>query len=219
MATVFDIRRANLITLLQRYPSTADFNVAVGKKRNAPGFTMIKNRAMNGDKVRVMGDALAREVEKKLSLPIGWMDIDHQSVGYINEENVAIFPMKTLKLAGADTMKEERVFLDNDTLAKHFPDRGRNGLAAAIVHDEAMAPTLLLGDRVLIDETQNKYTTDGIYCIEVHGALLLRRIQFALDGRHQVYADSAPADKTPLEMLDSIKIIGRVCAVWNFRSL
>lgn len=166
-----------------------------------------------------MGDALAREVEEKLSLPVGWMDIDHQSVGYIGGENVAIFPMKTLKLAGADTMKEERVYLDHDTLAKHFPDRGRDGLAAAIVHDESMTPTLRLGDRVLIDETQNRYTTDGIYCIEVRGVLLLRRIQFSLDGKHQISADSNPADKTPLENLDEIKIIGRVCAVWNFRSL
>lgn len=196
----------------------AAFNEAVGKKRTSPSFTMIKNQVKNGDKVRVMGDALAREVEEKLSLPVGWMDSDHQdSVGYVEGESVEVFPMKTIKLAGADPMKEERVHLDRDTLEKYFPGRGREHFSAAIVHDETMAPTLKLGDRVLIDETQDHYTTDGIYCINVRGTLVLKRIVFSLDGSHMIGADATPSDKVSLETLPDVTIVGRVCAVWNCR--
>lgn len=222
MTTVFDIRRANLVSLLQKYPSTAAFNVAVGKKRKNPGFTMIKNQVKNGDKVRVMGDALAREVEAKLSLPVGWMDSEHRdrdSVGYIEGETAEVFPMKTLKLAGADPMKEERVFLDQETLDKYFPGRGREGFAAAIVHDETMSPAVRTGDRVLIDETKSQFTTDGIYCLDVGGVLVLKRITFSLTGRHIVSADAAPEERTALEDLPAVRIVGRVCAVWNCRPI
>lgn len=218
LTTVSEIRRANLVLLLKRFRSIADFNVAVGKARTNPGFTMIKNRAKNGGKTRVMGDNLAREVEAKLNLPVGWMDVDHsEGVSYVAGESADAVPIKTLTLAGADQMNEEIVNLDRETLRKFFPGRDQSEFSAAIVHDESMSPAVKMGDRVLIDETQTHYTKDGIYCLDIQGILILRRIALALNGLHIVSSDAQQDDRQPLEKLANVRIVGRVCAIWNCR--
>lgn len=214
MRTLSDVRRENLCKLLQDYDSIADFNAAMGKERYNPTFTMIKNESgKTSGRPRRMGKSLAREIEQKLSLPNGWMDEDHaEEVEYLPGE--AVSPMKTLMLFGSNPMKKETVHLDNELFSTYFPDEHRDDFAAGIIHDAAMHPTLSSGDRVLV-RMDGKFSTDGMYCISTDGGMVIRRVTYRLDGKHVVSADSQPEDKTVLEEIPGISIVGRVCIFWR----
>lgn len=110
-------------------------------------------------------------------------------------------------------MLKETVYLDDDLFSRSFPNHKREDFVAAIVHESAMSPTVTQGDRVLILPSE-KFSTDGIYCIETSAGVLLRRIRYRLDGTHAISADSQPDDVETLEDLHT-KIIGRVCMIWH----
>lgn len=215
MRTLADVRRENLIELLKSYPSIADFNVAIGRDRYSPTVTQIKNESGKTlGRPRRMGSALAREIERRLALPDGYMDEDHAAgVAFLEGEALPVFPIKTIALSGADTMSKETVYLDDDLFKRYFPGHSRADFVAAIATESSMAPTVTPGDRVLIKPSSD-FSTDGIYCVETNAGLLLRRIVFKLDGTHAVCADSRPDDVATLERLP-IKIVGRVCMIWH----
>lgn len=67
-----EIRRLNMLVLTKRYKSQADFAEAVGKP--ASYISQIKRGKTSSGKDVSMGNDVARDIEKALSLPHGWMD-------------------------------------------------------------------------------------------------------------------------------------------------
>jgi hypothetical protein len=81
MKTIAEIRRENLQALITQHGSVAQLNERLGWVRTDPRLTRIRNAQTRGDrpgKSFAMGDAMAREIEKALSLENGWMDNVHQ---------------------------------------------------------------------------------------------------------------------------------------------
>lgn len=77
MQTVHDTRRARLSILLDKHKTFAALNEALEWPRTDSRLSRIKNANVRTDregKVFNMGDAIAREIEKKLNLEEGWMD-------------------------------------------------------------------------------------------------------------------------------------------------
>ncbi len=76
MQTSSEIRRSRLGQLVDRYGSIADLNQALGWPRTDPKLSQIKNnnKRPGRDASYQMGDAMAREIEDRLSLERGWMD-------------------------------------------------------------------------------------------------------------------------------------------------
>lgn len=76
MQTSSEIRRSRLSQLVDRYGSIADLNQALGWPRTDPKLSQIKNnnKRPGRDASYQMGDAMAREIEDRLSLERGWMD-------------------------------------------------------------------------------------------------------------------------------------------------
>lgn len=79
---------------------------------------------------------------------------------------------------------------------------------------DSMYPTIKDGDYVIIDETKN-YGIDGIYAINLHNQLLIKRLKFKLDGtvdiisdNHQYHSENYDPKETqvPLHIL-GIKIL------------
>lgn len=62
--------------LIQKHSSVAALNELLGWSRTDPKLAQIRNGNMRSgrDKPYQMGDAMAREIEEKLSLDLGWMD-------------------------------------------------------------------------------------------------------------------------------------------------
>lgn len=217
--TIDEIRRENLLALIDRYKSIAEFNVALGRRRNDPTFALIKNRQLNRGKPRVMGDKIARGIEDRLGLSSGWMDEDHSNVpmkaDYIDD--VGLFRVKTIPLSGGPEVPDP-INLDRSIFDKFFPGAPIDGFAAAAAQDDAMAPAINQGDRVLIDTRAKFYTKDGCYCIRASGRYLLRRLTIRLDGALIVSADGRPEEAaSPIDAYPGLEIIGRVCYLWTGR--
>lgn len=220
MPTIDEIRRENLLIQLGKYPSIAELNEALGRKRNDPTFALIKNRQLNRGKPRVMGDKIARGIEERLGLPPGWMDEDHSEqpagIRYIDDEG--LFRVKTIPLSGAAASMADPINLDRSVFKKYFPETRAEDYAAAAVQDDSMAPTINLGDRVLIESSRPEFSTDGCYCILAAGRYLLRRIVLRLDGVLMISADGRPREGAqPLSSFKDIKIVGRVVYLWTGR--
>ncbi|RBQ28382.1 S24 family peptidase [Aliarcobacter vitoriensis] len=62
------------------------------------------------------------------------------------------------------------------------------------VDGDSMEPTLRDGDYVLIDENIN-FGTNGIYAIQYGGQILIKRLQFKMDGTILIISDNDKYDK------------------------
>ena len=80
MKTNAEIRVENLILLRDRYGTIAALNDALGRRREDSTLAALIRRDIDPKtgKSRGMGDAIARGIETKLALGVGWMDVDHQ---------------------------------------------------------------------------------------------------------------------------------------------
>lgn len=91
MKTIAEIRRENLQELIDQVGSIADLNERMGWDRTDPRLTRIRNANVRGDRGKPfqMGDALAREIERRNGLEEGWMDNIHHRVPALAAEEDA----------------------------------------------------------------------------------------------------------------------------------
>ena len=69
-----------------------------------------------------------------------------------------------------------------------------NKIKGIQVDGDSMEPTLRDGDYVLIDENIN-FGTNGIYAIQYGGQILIKRLQFKMDGTILIISDNDKYDK------------------------
>lgn len=88
MATIGDTRHANLLLLLQVADSVQRFADVVERPHSQ--ISQLKNRSRRADgPPRAIGDAMARWIEQRCQLSVGWMD-QPQQPGTIPIESVHI---------------------------------------------------------------------------------------------------------------------------------
>lgn len=88
-----------------------------------------------------------------------------------------------------------------------------------VVKGDAMAPTLVAGDGLLIDSGVDDVEEQGIYLIRADDRLMLKRIAPRIDGSLQILSDNPiyPPEVIPSSEATSLKIIGQVR--WFGRSI
>lgn len=76
MQTIDETRRQRLQQLLDEHGTLAALNEALGLARTDATLSQIRNKSAHSrtGTPRCMGDPLARRIEEKLNLPLGWMD-------------------------------------------------------------------------------------------------------------------------------------------------
>jgi hypothetical protein len=77
MFTIAETRLARLQMLIKLHGnSIANLNEAIGLERTDATISQIRNKSVHSKsgKPRAMGDDLARKIENKLTLEVGWMD-------------------------------------------------------------------------------------------------------------------------------------------------
>ncbi len=86
------------------------------------------------------------------------------------------------------------------------------------VDGDSMVPTLLPGDLVLVDHSQNYITSQGgIYAVSVNHEIMIKRIQPVFpDGKLRVISDNKHYDSFEIET-DKIRINGKV--IWFAREM
>lgn len=85
-----------------------------------------------------------------------------------------------------------------------------NKVKGICVDGDSMEPTLRDGDYVLIDEG-TKFGTNGIYAIQYGGQILIKRLQFKMDGTIIIISDNTKYDReifNPSENQLPFNIIG-----------
>ena len=80
----------------------------------------------------------------------------------------------------------DRIVMDK-AFFKSVPDPSKMKIIE--VDGDSMYPTLQSGDHVIIDETKTN-GIDGIYALQLHNQILIKRLQFNLNGTIEIKSDN-----------------------------
>ena len=147
------------------YGSIAKLNLVLGRGRKDGTLSQIKNRAINsasGAK-RNMGNVLAREIEKKLNLELGWMDEEHPEKLAIKEINNKVFKQnKAVLIPLLDEIPVDSdisnlddsikgVNMSDLMIEQYFPGVPKRYLRTFAVPDNSGMPTIAKGNFVILN--------------------------------------------------------------------
>lgn len=90
-------------------------------------------------------------------------------------------------------------------------------LALIDARGDSMSPTIESGDLLLLDTRPEKAKHEGVYVINLNGALLVKRLRIRLTGVIEVLSDNAQYGKESISgaQMEQLIIVGRV--VWHGR--
>lgn len=170
---------------------------------------------------RPFGERKARNLEKKLKLPEGWLDRDESETV---KPETALIPILDIKLAcGNGYSNGDNVpILGNWNMPLQFLQKlgvSPNNAEILFAHSYSMYPTIRSGSHVLINKADTTLRNGKIYAINVNGELLLKRVFFE-NGRWILRSDNQDKNEYPDRLLpedDTTTVCGRV--VWYDISL
>jgi hypothetical protein len=128
MQTISETRLIRLRMLVKRQgESLAALNEAIGLDRTDATLSQIRTKAPHSKtgKPRVMGDDLARKIEEKLSLDLGWMDTPPSYAELHNDEDPRTKVMLLMEAMPPDQWATAVRLLD--ALAQPVPANGTTG--------------------------------------------------------------------------------------------
>ena len=108
------------------------------------------------------------------------------------------------------------ISLDHDFIKTQLRPSSMEALRFLHGYGDSMAPTLNSGDILLVDTGVIAPKIDGIYVLEAHDRLFVKRVRQRMDGSFEVSSDN-PTHKT-VDTLDGshqVAVRGRVIWVWN----
>ena len=91
------------------------------------------------------------------------------------------------------------------------PDR----LLVDTAEGESMVPSIQAGDLLLVDASENRFRSFGIYVLEIAGERLVKRVQPKLDGSLTLISDNASyeVEHVPPAQAADVHVVGRV--IWT----
>ncbi|UUE94848.1 XRE family transcriptional regulator [Comamonas thiooxydans] len=170
------------------------------------------------------GDAQFVAVEK-LDFPPKTHNLSGAAPAPVTDEDTIYVPL--LSAAGSmgpgNELLTEDVIL-NDVpfsrrwLAMHLPRCRPAAIKLIHAYGDSMHGTLESGDFALVDTDAVEVLVDGVYVLEAHSRLFIKRVRQRLDGRFEVSSDNE-AIKTSdiLDGTQQVCVKGRVVYGWNGR--
>lgn len=125
---------------------------------------------------------------------------------------------------GADLMDEDTICGELTLTPQFVAEQLRPVRPGALrfIHGygDSMAPTFNSGDVLLVDTDMRDVKIDGIYVLEAHGRLFIKRVRQRLDGSYEISSDN-PTHKTvdTLNGDHQVEVKGRVVWCWNGRKI
>lgn len=129
-------------------------------------------------------------------------------------------------MGSGSEMMDEEVIIDVLRLSRSWLDRNLVNVSSiknlSFIHGigDSMAPTFQDGDILLTDTGIKGVSIDGVYVLEAHSRLFIKRVRQRIDGKHEISSDN-PTVKT-VDILNGdheVIVRGRVVWVWNGRRL
>lgn len=145
------------------------------------------------------GNNITVDIVKKIS-EITNIDFDFllngNNITVLNDNNYNIDLLNVRAGAGEGIYNYVIETVDTISLDKSFfrTPINTNKIKGIQVDGDSMEPTLRDGDYVLIDENIN-FGTNGIYAIQYGGQILIKRLQFKMDGTILIISDNDKYDK------------------------
>lgn len=221
---------ARLQMILQHWPSTDRLARAMGVSPSA--FRKWLRGEAEPSRERLIALADASKVE------IGWLAKGEgatpsfaqaegtgrrrpaDGAGELDASRFLVLP-KQAESAAAGTAPTPSAFGQSGYLAfRHDWVRSSLGLEPSdlvleMAVGESMLPTIRSGDLLLVDTTDRHISRPGVYVLEFSGERLVKRVQRKLDGSLVLISDNTTyePDKLHGEMLQSVKVVGRV--IWR----
>ena len=228
MKVITDIRRSNLKALIEQYGSISSLNEAIGRKRNHPSLSQIRNQSDRGNGTTYeMGDKIARLIEMKLNLPLGWMDTDHSEEVFPEEDNLIYLRKLNVQASCGSGIQnyEDEVYVELLSVSRAWfhenVDRVReNGYEIITASGDSMEPTLKNGDLVIFDRLDTDIKKrDGVFCLLIDNDIFLKRVQM-IPGALKFISDNRLYDafEIKLEEVDHrVTVFGRMVNSLNLK--
>jgi phage repressor protein C with HTH and peptisase S24 domain len=192
---------------------------------------------------RSLGEKVARGIEEALNLPVGYLDreqgvlhlvSDGGDAGHIHEA-LDVSPgygshqvpllKNSASMGGGQEALHEDVFAGSLALSQMFIQNQikpttTNALRFIHAYGDSMKPTFESGDILLVDTGIKEVKIDGVYVLEAHDRLFVKRVRQKLDGFFEISSDN-PTHKTvdTLNGNEGVRVVGRVVWVWNGKKL
>lgn len=181
------------------------------------GLKSFNIRDMESGKQKISAE-LATKLEEIFSISGWWLltgkgTMLEEKVNYTSSSNGYEVEMLSVKASAGEGINNYQIeVIDKIIMDKAFfrtePDIKK--IKIIQVDGDSMYPTLQSGDHVIIDETQT-HGTDGIYAIQLHNQILIKRLQFNLDGTIDIKSDNKSYDTKsydPKETQIELTVIG-----------
>lgn len=209
---VFEIRRENLRELIDsRFEGNRSaFARAANKNVNLINLALTTNLDLR----RTIGEKLARDMEKALSLPEGWLDVDRSKTS--SEAAIIAIPKVRGVKAGLQMLPDKlyvgSAWLEKTVSAASAADK----LCIWHAHDDSMVRDnegINPGDVLIVDTGVDQTAlSDGVYLLDISGVQVVRRVQKLLDGMYRLKTDNQVYEAVTLNPKKdkTVKIIGKV---------
>lgn len=216
---VFEVRRLNLIAHIDEKfdGNRAAFCRATGKNPNLINLVLTDN----ADYRRNIGEKLARSIEEKAGMPVGWLD----SPRGVGERKTASIPITFLPWSIPDTPPlkgDSRLTIPTDDPLLKFRVSGTANLLIVAQQEASMQPTIKVHDHVWVDLGVKTFSGNGIYVVRsADNTTAFKRIQKLSDTQYQLSVDDKSYEPVSLtaKAMSKINIVGRVTCVWSLNLL
>ena len=154
-----------------------------------------------------------------------WNNLVAETPGDYNKKISIPLMANAASMGTGENELHDDVFDGSITIVKSWVEHNLMGtdpsrLRFLHAYGDSMTPTLNSGDVLLIDAAVQAVKIDGIYVLEAHSRLFIKRVRQRLDGNFEISSDN-PTHKTvdTLNGDHEVRIKGRVIWVWNGKKL
>jgi phage repressor protein C with HTH and peptisase S24 domain len=143
----------------------------------------------------------------------------------VDSEDVVLVPLMSATGsmgAGNELVTEDVVLgdvpLSRRWLSQHLPNSRPSALRLMHAYGDSMRGTLESGDFALVDTDVQSVEVDGVYVLQAHSRLFIKRVRQRMDGCFEVSSDNPAIKQTDiLNGKHEVRVCGRVVYGWNGR--
>jgi SOS-response transcriptional repressor LexA len=177
-----------------------------------------------------IGNNMARRIEEAFSMPLGWMDIDHDAEPSHIKPTEGVIDVPVLNVQASmgvgavapwHEQVVERVSMSMHWLRQNVQATALEYLAVITAFGTSMEPDFTDGSMLLVDRGITSIKTDAVYVLLKSDELFIKRVQRLVGGGLRIISNNPQYQ--PEEVADPAKVnlmvLGRVLMAWNPRKL